>query len=180
MAGTPPPNAPFFRVIWPQTAKNAASDLLVAVESTQQSVASCGTAVPAAVAQNWATWYGNTKAFLTSDFGIWGLGSTMDQIATYAAELSGPGGWQELLSGFCTVDAPQVDPTALSSKEKWWMTGLQWSVVAVVAVAGAYVVGEVVAVIPMAEPRAPRAPAAPRLSPTLAARRARARAHLAP
>lgn len=133
--------------IYPSTCQEAQNDLLTSVNATNTSVTAC-TTLDATLSQNWTAWYTNAVAFLSADPGYFGLGGRYDQIQTYASELVL---WQSLLGGTCTIAAPTVDPNNLSTDQAFWQKALQWTVVGVAAVAGAYVVGQVISVIPKPE-----------------------------
>lgn len=140
-------------IIYPSTAKAAADKLLASLEGTQNTAAAC-TSLDAATAASWATFYATAKAFLSEAPGIFGLGTRMDRIEAYAAELFA---WQTLLSSKqCALSVPSVDPKELAPDTKAWVSALQWGVVAVVAVAGAYGIGKVVEILP--KPGAPARP----------------------
>lgn len=137
------------RIVYPSTCQSAQDDLLTQVEGTTNQVAEC-TTLPSSDKENWAAWSARVSLFLKEDPGWLGLGSRMDQIEAYAQELVV---WQKLLSKNCTtIDSTAVDPFALTPQDEWWRSALQWGAVAVVAVAGAYVVGEIISVIPKPGP----------------------------
>jgi hypothetical protein len=136
------------RIVYPGTIQDAASDLLTAVKGTDVSVKSC-TTLDASVASTWASWSADVQTWLTAkiaDPGWFGLGSLMDQIETYTQELLR---WQKTLNGYCdNVISPVVDPTQIPASQDWWKSALEWTVVGVAIVAGAYAVGQVVSLIP--------------------------------
>lgn len=136
------------RIIYPDTIRDAASDLLTAVKGTDDSVASCNS-LDASVQKTWTAWSADVVAWLQSkiaDPGWFGLGSVMDQIETYTQELLR---WQKTINGYCSnVISPVVDPNAIPAPQEWWKGLLEWTVVGVAIVGGAYVVGQVVSLIP--------------------------------
>jgi hypothetical protein len=150
---TPDPSSSFLpRIIYPSTAQAAANDLLSAVTETNTSVTSC-TGLNATMLQNWQTWYSDASSYLTgiANSPPWfGLGTTYDQIEKYAAELVT---WQSTLQPFCTITAPTIDPNAVTPQESLLSGAAQWGAVAVAAVAGAYVIGRVIAAIPRSPPK---------------------------
>jgi hypothetical protein len=146
------------RICYPDTVRDAASDLLTAVKGTDASVASC-TKLDAQVKTTWSAWSSDVEAWLAKevDSPSWlGLGSQMDQIEIYTQELLR---WQKTLNGTCDdIISPVVDPTQVPANQEWWKSALEWTVVGVVTVGVAYTVGQVVTLIPKPVPGAPRGP----------------------
>jgi hypothetical protein len=146
------------RICYPDTVRDAASDLLTAVKGTSESVKAC-TTIDAQVKTTWGAWSDDVEAWLSKeiDSPSWlGLGSQMDQIETYTLELLR---WQKTLNGYCdNVISPVVDPTQVPASQDWWKSALEWTVVGVVTVGVAYTVGQVVQLIPKPVPGAPRGP----------------------
>ena len=144
---------PYF--VWPSRVKAAAAEVLAALEGTQLTVAAC-TALDTATAASWALFYTTSKAFLLSesDPSVWGLGSQMDQVNSIAQDLYAR--QQLLVARGCTLTVPSIDPEALSQPTSALISALEWTVVGVLALAGAYTVGKIIEVIPKsAEPAKP-------------------------
>jgi hypothetical protein len=136
---------PYF--VWPSTVKAAAADVLASLEGTNDTVTAC-TTLDAPTKASWVSFYTPTKAFLTSELSpsIWGLGGQMDNVNAAAQDLFG---WQTLLTNrSCTLTVPSVDPASIGPKITPLTTIIQWSVVGVVAVAGAYGIGKVLEFVP--------------------------------
>jgi len=141
-------------IIYPSTAKAAASELLANVEGTNASVVACA-GLDDTTRSNWTTFYSTVKPFLQEDPGLWGLGTRMDRIASYAEDLYA---WQQQLSQkTCAVSVPVVDPTAIPPETSQLLNLAHWGLYAVVAVAGAYGIGKVIEILPRRSPEAPSA-----------------------
>lgn len=153
---------PYF--VWPSTVKAAAADVLASLEGTNDTVQSCA-ALDAPTKASWSSFYTPTKAFLTQELNpsIWGLGGQMDNVNSAAQDLYG---WQTLLaSRNCTLTVPSVDPSTVGPSPL--TKAIQWGVVGVVAITGAYGIGKVLEFVPRPAAR----PSRPSGSSRLQARR---------
>jgi len=139
----------FVRIVYPWTCKAAQDDLATAVQGTLNDLAA-SPSVDATTRADFQTWASRLQTFLSGDPGWFGLGSRMDQIETYAQELHN---WQVTLTNAgATVNGTIPDPFEPSAQDKWYLQVLQWGVVGVGILAGAYVVSEVVQRIPLPSP----------------------------
>jgi hypothetical protein len=123
--------------------------LAAALKATDDSVQACP-ALPDATRAGWGQFYTTVMAFCREDVGWYQgflrAGAMVDQSEAYGSELFA---WQQRLSTWnCASANPVFDPNAASAMTPATTNLLQWGMYATLAIAGAYVVGKVVGVIP--------------------------------
>jgi hypothetical protein len=159
---------PYF--VWPSTVKAAAADVLSSLEGTNDTVNAC-TTLDAPTKASWLSFYTPTKAFLTTEISpsVWGLGGQMDNVNSAAQDLFG---WQTLLSSrSCTLTVPSVDPSTIGPTITPLVKIIQWGVVGIVAVTGAYGIGKALEFVPRPSGRPSRPSGSSRLQARRIARR---------
>jgi len=136
------------RIIFPSDIANEQAALRSALESTNVDVQSC-TALDPNEKTAWGLFYGTAIAFCDEEPGwLSSTGSMMNQAEKYEDELVL---FQQKLAKTCKISAPNyAPPTAPDSIT----VALQYVAWTVGAIAGAYVVGKVVSVLPKPAPRA--------------------------
>lgn len=131
-------------IIYPSTVDELKKRLGASLKGTDTTVQSCG-ALDNGLRASWGAFYTTVSSWVASETSIWGLGTQMDRGEAYEDELLA---WQERLkSANCTLLVPNFDPR---KNEKAGDAGgaFTWIGIAVAAVAGAYVVGKVIPLIP--------------------------------
>jgi hypothetical protein len=130
-------------IAFPWTVQNELDALMAAALGTNQTVTSCAV-LDTPTKNGWNAFYSALITFSKQDFGFWsfGNGARLDQIESYNDQLAG---WQKLLSQKCTLTVPLVE--ASNEYTPQILSIAQWGVVAIAAVAGAYVIGDVVSVV---------------------------------
>lgn len=132
-------------IIYPSTAKAAAAELLAGIQGTNNDVSAC-TTLDATTLTNWALFYNTAVPFLQESPGVFGLGTRMDRIASYAEDLYN---WQnQLKQKGCGVTVPSTDPNAVAPETGQLLNLAHWGAYAVIAVAVAYGIGKAVEVLP--------------------------------
>jgi hypothetical protein len=160
-------------IVYPETVKDAQARLLAAMLGTDQGVQACAS-LDNQTRAAWGDFFVRVTSFCKQEPGWFGLGTMMDQCDQYAAELAA---WQKttLQSAFaaagCTQTTPAFDPNTIGPHVSDFVAIAQALAIAASAIAGAYVIGQVVAFIPKAS--------APSPSPRLSARTVRRRRAMA-
>lgn len=127
-------------IIYPGTVRDEQARLGAALAGTNASVVGC-VALDAPTRISWGLFYAAAVAFTKEDPGIWGLGTMMDRAQSYEAELVA---WQSKLSLTCKLGVPVFDPNPPSGVDKT----IQYVAWAAGIIAGAYVVAQIIPLIP--------------------------------
>lgn len=145
-------------IAWPQTIQDQQAALVAAASATDTSVTACAS-LDAQTKTGWSAFYAALTAFTQQPVSIWnfGLGSVLDQTQSYGAQLKD---WQTLLGKKCSLGNPIFDPNPASENTPALLSIAQWAAYGVVAVAGAYVIGDLVSVLPIARRSADHAQSA--------------------
>jgi len=128
-------------LIYPSTVADEQARLLAALKGTDASVQAC-TAFDAPTKQAWALFLGAAGGFCAETPGWFGLGTMMDRAQKYEDELVA---WQTKLNDTCKLSLPTYTPPDAPSEVSNALQSIVWIVG---AAAGAYVVGQVISVIP--------------------------------
>jgi hypothetical protein len=137
-------------IVYGSTVAAGKARLSAACMATDQSVQACGS-LPDPTRIGWGQFYIAVIEFCATDSNWWSAAAQTNQVEQYGAELFA---WQQRLASFnCASANPAFDPNAASTMPPATTNLLQWGMYATLAVAGAYVVGKVVSVIPKPAPR---------------------------
>jgi hypothetical protein len=140
---TPPQASMLPTWIYPSTCRDAQARLLAAVRGTDQSVQQCAS-LDTATRASWGDFYAAAVEFALADPGLFGLGARMDQVQAYGFALCQ---WQDKIqAASCTLTVPQYNPEAPSSDN--FVKAVQYGSVAAVAVAGAWLLGKLIELLP--------------------------------
>jgi hypothetical protein len=131
-------------IIYPSTVQDEQARLGAALDGTDASVRACAN-LDAATRTSWGLFYATARGFTKEQPGWFGLGSMMDRVEKYEAELLS---WQQKLSSTCALGVPLFNPNPPEISQ-----GLQYLAWGVGTVAAAYIVGRVISVIPKATKR---------------------------
>lgn len=112
--------------------------LLGQLQAVNGNVAAC-TSLDTVTRAGWTAFYSEVSAFCAvQPSWYWlGLGARLDQVENYTDALSA---WQKVIGKACTLTSPVVEPVR-SAPDYFGL--LQWGVYGVLAVAGAYAIGQV-------------------------------------
>jgi hypothetical protein len=124
-------------IIYPSTVADEQARLKAALDGTNTAVNACASLDPT-TKTTWGLFYASANGFCNEKPGLFGLGSMMDRAQKYEDELVS---WQTAKLTGCAgvvVYSPASNSTS----------GLQYLAWGVGAVAGAYIVGKIVSVIP--------------------------------
>jgi len=128
-------------IIYPSTVRDAQAQLLTSAQGVDTEVQAC-TGLDQATGQAWVLFLQGLTAFCNEDPGIWGLGSRMDRVESYQTELYA---WQQSLHQLCTNVTPTTpEPEAPPINGGPWLPVAHLGLYAVIGVAGAYAVGQLV------------------------------------
>jgi hypothetical protein len=132
-------------IIYPSTVANAQTQLLASANGTNDTLC---TGLSTGLTTGWNSFYAALSAFCKEDPGYFGLGTMMDQLESYQTNLKA---WQQSIAKACPATAPAINPNnEINASTPALLSLGQWGLYAIIAVAGAYVVGEVVsAVVPV-------------------------------
>lgn len=131
-------------IIYPSTVSDEQARLKAALLGTNTSVQAC-TQLDAQTKTSWGLFFGAALGFCDESPGIFGLGTMMDRAQSYENELVA---WQGRLAKTCTLSVPGFDPNAPDASTQSAVKAIQYVAWGLGALAGAYVVGQIVSVIP--------------------------------
>lgn len=126
-------------IVYPATVQNEQARLAAALDGTDSSVQAC-TTLDAATKTSWGLFYATARGFTREAPGWFGLGSMMDRAEKYEAELLS---WQQKLASSCTLGVPLFNPNPPEVSQ-----GLQYLAWGVGTISAAYIVGQIISVIP--------------------------------
>jgi hypothetical protein len=129
-------------IIYPSTVTDYNKRLLAAAAGTDASVKACTGKLDVQTQTSWQLFYAALSSFALEEPGIWGLGSRMDRAESYGSELAA---WQDKLSKTCALGLPMFNPNQPPTDLVKLVQYVAWGAG---AIAAAYVVGQVVSVIP--------------------------------
>jgi hypothetical protein len=131
-------------IIYPSTVSDEQARLKAALTATNNAVASCAQ-LDATTRSNWTLFYGAALGFCNETPGWFGLGTMMDRVQSYETELVS---WQATLGKTCTLGVPGFDPNVPNPGTQAAVQALQYVAWGLGALAGAYIVGQVISIIP--------------------------------
>ena len=126
-------------IIYPSTVSDEQARLAAALTGTNASVTACAQLDPS-TRTSWGLFYATALGFTKESPGIFGLGTMMDRAQNYEAELLA---WQKTLAKTCPLGIPQFDTNPPFNTD-----ALQYIAWGLGAVAGAYLVGQVLSFVP--------------------------------
>ena len=127
-------------IVFPSDILAEQARLLEALNGTNASVAACNLDAPTKTA--WQLFFDTASGFAKEDPGFWGsTGARMDRVQSYEQELLA---WQTKLSAAgCKLGLPLFNANPPPNTQI-----VQYAALAIGAVAGAYVIGQLLAFVP--------------------------------
>jgi hypothetical protein len=138
--------------LWPSDMRALQARLLADAQGTDSSVRNCS-ALDQATRASWGDFYIQVVDFASSEVPTLFFGSRVDHAQELESQLFA---WQQKLSRVCALTLPPANPAAdkpLSPQADALTKAIQYGSVAAIVVGGAYVIGKLIALVPLPAPR---------------------------